>query len=48
VIPKSNKKERIQENAAVGGFNLSEEEIASITELHKIGNKLDWDPKDEP
>lgn len=45
-IPKSCKKEHIEENIQFGDFVLTEDEIKLLNGLN-IGFKTDWDPNDE-
>jgi diketogulonate reductase-like aldo/keto reductase len=47
VLPKSVRKERIEENAAVFDFSLTPEEVASLDALHE-GLHTGWDPTDAP
>lgn len=47
VLPKSVRKERIEENAAVFDFSLTPEEVASLDALHE-GLHTGWDPTNAP
>ncbi|XP_076600374.1 glyoxal reductase-like [Chaetodon auriga] len=42
-IPKSTKKERVEENCQVFGFQLEEEDMKAINKLHD-GRHVSWDP----
>ncbi|XP_076600368.1 glyoxal reductase [Chaetodon auriga] len=44
-IPKSTKKERIQENCQVFGFQLDESDMAALARLHD-DRRVSWDPTD--
>jgi len=46
-IPKSVKKERVEENWAVWGFSLSEVQMEALGSLHK-GTRVTWDPDQVP
>ncbi|OLS28375.1 MAG: 2,5-diketo-D-gluconic acid reductase A [Candidatus Heimdallarchaeota archaeon LC_2] len=47
VIPRSSNKERINENARVYDFSLSDEDMALLSKLNE-DLRLEWDPTDEP
>jgi len=50
IIPKSSKPERIEENAQVWDFSLSQADMDTINSL-ETGERLTWkgkDPEDEP
>merc|ERR1712093_410809 len=47
VIPKSIKKERIEDNARVFDFTLSEEDMKSLEDLNE-NLVTDWDPSEDP
>jgi len=46
-IPKSVRKERVEENWAVWSFNLSESQMKALGTLHK-GTRVTWDPDQVP
>ena len=46
-IPKSVKKERVEENWAVWDFNMSEPQMEALGSLHK-GTRVTWDPDQVP
>ena len=46
-IPKSVRKERVEENWAVWSFNLSESQMKALGSLHK-GTRVTWDPDQVP
>ena len=45
VIPRSSKPFRVKENFEVFDFQLSEKQMASLTDIGKEGQKFCWDPK---
>ncbi|MCE7735611.1 MAG: aldo/keto reductase [Candidatus Heimdallarchaeota archaeon] len=47
VIPRSSNKERIQENADIFDFDLTDSEIIKINSLNEE-LRLEWDPTDQP
>jgi len=47
VLPKSVRRERIEENAAVGGFEIGEGDVRRLEGLDE-GLVTDWDPLDAP
>jgi methylglyoxal/glyoxal reductase len=47
VLPKSVRKERIEENAAVFDFSLTPDEVRALDALHE-GLHTGWDPTDAP
>ena len=46
-IPKSVKKERVEENWKVWDFQLSEEQMKALGGLHR-GTRVTWDPDQVP
>ena len=46
-IPKSVRKERVEENWAIWSFNLSEAQMKALSSLHK-GTRVTWDPDQVP
>lgn len=46
-LPKSIKKERIEQNADVGGFDISAEDMEKLDALDEY-LVTDWDPLDAP
>ena len=46
-IPKSVKKERVEENWAAWSFNLEESQMEALGSLH-MGTRVTWDPDQVP